>query len=279
MSNAKNRNWCGTKNNYEQGWIDAMLARPEFKYIIVGKEVAPTTGTPHAQFFMMFKNAVRFATVSDICGAGCHLEACKGSAEQNIAYCEKEGDFQEGGVRPLTSKQKGEKEKRRYEEAWDHAVNGELADIDADIRVRHYSTLKRIRMDKVAERELVDTEETMEWYWGPSGTGKSRKARTENPSAYLKMCNKWWDSYVDQDVVLIEDFDVKHAVLVHHLKIWADRYPYLAEIKGGSVKIRPKKIIVTSNYHPSSIWTDPSDLEPILRRFHVTQFHLMPGNN
>lgn len=102
---------------------------------------------------------------------------------------------------------------------------------------------------------------------------EKRKAREENPGLYLKIYNQWWDGYDHQEVVLLEDFNnKKHDVLVHHLKIWGDRYPFPAEVKGGSRTIRPEKIIVTSNYHPEEIWTESGDLDPILRRFKVTKF-------
>jgi len=67
-------------------------------------------------------------------------------------------------------------------------------------------------------------------------------------------------------------------VLCHHLKLWADRYPFQSETKGTADVIRPKKIIVTSNWHPKDIWDNDKDLQPILRRFHVTQFHRPFGN-
>ena len=88
------------------------------------------------------------------------------------------------------------------------------------------------------------------WYYGPPGTGKSRKVRQDHPDVYDKPLNKWWDAYEDQDVVVLDDFGNNHAVLGDHLKRWADHYPFTAEVKGGATTIRPKTIIVTSNYHP-----------------------------
>ncbi len=271
MATLRSRAWCFTLNNWteEEG---TTIMTSTHKYIIVGKEEGDS-GTPHLQGYVYFAQAKTMsATKKQLGVTRLHLEAAKGNVLQNVAYCSKDGDFLEQGERPLTSEEKGRKEKRRYEDAWDNAKEGKLEDIDADIRVRHYSTLKKIKMDTIIERPLEDTEVKHDWYYGDTGTGKSRKARTDWPDAYLKMCNKWWDGYSDHDTVIIEDFDIKHSVLIHHLKIWGDRYPFPAEIKGGTFKIRPKRIIVTSNYHPEEIWSTASDLGPILRRFSVTHF-------
>ena len=201
-----------------------------------------------------------------------HWEPQRGTPQEASDYCKKEGDFYECGNIPMSQEKKGEANAERWEAARQAVREGRIADIPADI-VIHLSKLEyAVSREQLAERSLADTEEPMLWYYGASGTGKSRKARTDNPTAYLKMCNKWWDGYNGQEVVIIEDFDIEHHVLCHHLKIWADRYRFPAEVKGGKIDIRPKQIIVTSNYHPRDIWTDARDLDPILRRFQIVHF-------
>lgn len=114
-----------------------------------------------------------------------------------------------------------------------------------------------------------------EWYWGKSGRGKTHAAIEDFPNAYRKVCNnKWFDGYRpdEQQYILLDDLDKSHAYMGFHLKIWGDRYAFVAEIKGASLCIRPLKVVVTSNYHPRDIWSDDTTLEPILRRFQITQF-------
>nr|WQA30145.1 MAG: rep protein [Cressdnaviricota sp.] len=112
-----------------------------------------------------------------------------------------------------------------------------------------------------------DLKEKNIWVWGPPGTGKSRWAHQLPGTKYMKLSNKWWDGYNGQPIVIMEDLDLQ---LAQHLKLWADRYVFTAEVKGGHRPIRPDfNLVVTSNYHPDSCFTNPEDAAAIRRRFTI----------
>ena len=168
----------------------------------------------------------------------------------------------------MSQAKKGQVEQERWKKARAAAVAGDIDAIDDDIFIRFYRTLKEIKKDHmgdVADNDGV----TGVWIYGRAGIGKSRKAREDYPGAYLKMCNKWWDGYQGQEFVVMDDVDTKHDCLGHHLKIWADRYAFLAETKGGAIKIRPKKYVVTSQYRIDQIWTDEETIAALKRRFKI----------
>lgn len=270
------RNYTFTVNNPTESDVASLEAIP-CKYIVYGQETGES-GTPHKQGTVVFKSAKTLSAAIKALPKRAHVEVCK-FIHKSIEYCKKDGDFVERGTPPKNQEEKGKMEQERWANFISLAEQDRLDEIDPKDRVKHYRAAEYFRSEGAKKRKLDDTEERMEWYYGPSGTGKSRKARTENPAAYLKMCNKWWDGYADEDCVIIEDFDKKHDVLAHHMKIWGDRYDFLAEHKGGAKRIRPKKIIVTSNYHPKDIWTEVADLEPILRRFKCVHFASLTRTN
>lgn len=165
---------------------------------------------------------------------------------------------------------------RASKEDWESvrtlAKTGKLDEIPAEIYVKHYHTLKAIAKDNLKTVPRKEPRQAF-WYWGETGLGKSRKANEEYPNAYKKMCNKWWDGYQGEKAVIIEDLDRRHDKLGHHLKLWADPWQtFVGEAKGGALSPDYDVLIVTSNLHIHDVFCNPSDLEPLLRRFKVVHF-------
>lgn len=144
--------------------------------------------------------------------------------------------------------------------------NGQLS-IKEYLKVKNSISVFKLCTAKFEELPNLQNQ----WIWGDSGAGKSRAARDENPDHYVKPLNKWWDGYQGESTVILDDVGKEHKFLSYFLKIWGDHYPFTGEVKGTTTKIRPAKIVVTSNYHPRDIWDDPELLKAIARRFSITQ--------
>lgn len=88
MSQVRCRGFVFTKNNYTEDDVDCLKVYGEANdncYIIFSKEVAPTTGTPHLQGYVHFKNP-RFMKPLINLGIFGHMALARGTAAQNIAY-------------------------------------------------------------------------------------------------------------------------------------------------------------------------------------------------
>lgn len=268
-SSSMSKNWCFTVNNYTE--LDEVFFK-EFKcrYMVYGREVGDNL-TPHLQGYIALDSNSRLSGVKKL-HARAHWEMAKGTAEQNRVYCTKQGQYVETGIMPISKALQGDNEKARWELARQCAQTGEFDKIDADIYMRCYSTVKRIYSESQHVPPALDGALQNEWIYGPAGTGKSTKAHTENPGAYLKGLNKWWDGYQSQSSVIVDDMDPYHKSLAQDFKQWAHHLPFPAESKGAAMTIRPKKIIVTSNYSIDQIWEDQTTREAIKRRF--KQIHI-----
>lgn len=133
---------------------------------------------------------------------------------------------------------------------------------DGDISIYSYKSIRESRMlyqlDSIKVPEYMPKE--CWWIVGSTGIGKSRYVRTNFPGKfYEKPQNKWWDGYTGQEIVLLDDFDLRGEGLGHHLKIWADCYSFTAEIKGGTVRPFLTHFIITSQYTPQQIWCQGTD--------------------
>ena len=271
------RNFTFTRNNYvNTDFEDAV----ECTYIIYGKEIGEKEGTPHLQGFVCFKNPRSHKSARDTF-IGCHVEIkyAKSTFEQAITYCKKGGDFTERGVPPMDQKEKGEASKQRAANIINLTRAGDFDGLIEQYPTfiisnpGNYEKLQNVLVKQSLRREELDGELEGVWYYGAPGVGKSKRARDEHgrTNVYVKdPSTKWWCNYRGQTVVLLDDFDRRHVKYLYQVKTWSDRYPFPAETKNGNLgDIRPEKLVVTSNYHPSDIWPDDIELAPLLRRFKI----------
>jgi len=257
------RSWCFTHSNYTDEDIN-FWQNINCRFIMYGKEVAPTTGTPHLQGFIMFEKAMRFGPLKKLFPKGVNFRACNGSPQQNIDYVSKDGELYERGERP----------KQGQRTDLDEVRNAAL-----DSGMRYVTSYYNLQQIKVAREFLTynepqrETKPLVEWFWGPSGTGKTRTAIELMPEDRWTSGKslKWWDGYDRHKNVLIDDFRGDFCTFHELLRI-LDRYEYRVECKGGSRQLLAEHIIVTSPYSPDKAY--PGLIEHVyqlLRRIDIVR--------
>lgn len=267
----ESRNWCFTLNNYDDvdlKKIDAWHQLNPAAYIIYGKETAES-GTKHLQGYIHLPKSRTMAAIKKIVPKA-HIEKCKGTPKENIEYCSKEGDVTTYGVEPKTQQEVNKDRAKRF---IDLAKAGDFKTIEEEMPsqyVQQYRTMQQIATDNMKKPDDLDAPCGV-WITGETGCGKTTAARTEYGSYFMKPANKWWDGYQNEDCVIIEDMDPNHSKLAYHIKLWTDKWSFTAEVKGGTRSLRPKKVIITSQYTIAEVFGSegPEAVAAIERRCKV----------
>lgn len=284
---ARHYRYSFTLNNYNDEDIQS-INDWDCRFLIYGKEVA-ASGTPHLQGYVEFFNNKSLSALKKY-HKGAHFEVSKGNAEQNIKYCSKgeqshdefslEGSegpnfgknaevFQKG-TPSMSQKRKGEASQDIWADIYGRLKRGKLESIADDypgIYLTQYNNLLA-HQNRLFKRPVDRIEPDNMWIFGKTGDGKSTYAQTNFPDAYIKNgTTKWWDGYSNEDTVILDDVGMRSYALVDDFKQWTGNVSCRVEMKGSSMLIRPKKVIVTSNYMPWQIWSEPNEWKPIMRRF------------
>ena len=273
-SSVQVRAWVFTINNYTPDH-ETLLQHLDCQYIVYGRETGDS-GTPHLQGYVLFRKKLARGGVSRKI-PNAYLAPRNGTHEEARNYCIKDGDFYERGEPPLSASQASSRGGAATAAKW-MAIQAAAKRGDVDWVAEHHPkeyVLYKPRLESLYAPVTapLDGELLHEWWVGPSGTGKSRALWDLYPNHFAKSINKWWDGYRHETVVAIEEWSPESSLTAQSLKRWADRYPFTGEIKGGVMqKLRPRKIIVLSNYTLEQCFPRPEDLEPLKRRFAVLHF-------
>lgn len=218
-------------------------------YLIACREKAPTTGHEHIHVYVQFPtpHALSLKKVG-----GAHIEACRGSPEQNIAYIKKEGDVIVEEGTPRLCYVPSIKEAK--------AMN---SDVLQGLGLNFYNVFQKIDAEKKKAINPADYYKKVEvyWIWGESGAGKTSYVVNDmlkkgiEKFNEVKMVGEFWHGVQeDCEVALYDDWRDNHMKPTELIN-FIDYNKHIMNVKGGSVRNNYKTIYITSLQSPEQIYT------------------------
>lgn len=257
-------------HDFENDEIDENQA----KFLIYGKEKCPKTGKFHYQGFVYFyeKCSIRKAKKYLNINKG-WFQYAFGSITQNVAYCSKDGDVKVFGEQPKQGKRKD------LIELADEIKSGLKVDeivMERPMMYHQYGrTLQKI--EDLAMRKVYRTEMTKGiWYYGKTGVGKSHKAYENfTPETHYNLINDngWWDGYVQQETVIINDY--RGWIPYDQLLTMVDKWPFNVRRRNREpIPFTSKTVIITSSLPPHEVYHNRNEndsIDQLKRRFKIIE--------
>lgn len=269
--------WVFTYNNYvsvDEPKIWFNQSDGEILFLIYEPETA-STGTKHLQGYVELKknprnkNGRSLKWMRDNVSKNVNWAPARGTLEQNIEYCSKEGNEirlgepQDDGriVRVEAANKKNKSSMDAVKKMIDEGAT------DTELWQAHFSVMSRYSKAFDAYRRSMKSRER-NWHTkllvlvGPPGTGKSAMAKriadAQGGAFWVRKPkfggNLWFDGYDGQDIVIFDEFDGSWMSFEEFLR-FADRYPLTVETKGSMVPFVARLLIVTSNKLPRDWWS------------------------
>lgn len=268
---SRKRNWVFTSFKLEVD-IQHVGDTKSIRYVCWGEEVCPTTGKKHLQGYVEFHEGVSRKRAQTLLALpGCWFGARRGTQQQAVEYSKKEGVVTEHGSPGAQGK------RTDLDSVRDHlALGGGLRDVLLDGASYQGARYAQLWLSALEAKRPVDTRPEVWWYWGPTGSGKSRAAATAAAErdggpddVYWHAGGKWWDGYDGHGVAILDDFRQEDMKFNKLLKL-LDYNPLRLEVKGGYRQFRATLVIITMPCHPDGCYAETGeDVGQLIRRIDV----------
>lgn len=276
----KTRRYCFTIHNYTKKDLKKFILLAEslenHRFICFGLEKAPDTGTEHIQGYIELNSSQRFTYLHNYFSftkkgqiLKFHIEPAKGSAEQNVKYTKKDGQYFEFGE-PI--KQGDRNDLNIIKEA--------IIDDPRNLKgvIHEYgNNYQQLRYAEALPKYYLPNRDPKNppkvfWLYGPTGVGKTKLVFDTFSDICSVSTFKWLGTdYNQNECYLLDDFREDDLPFHTILKI-TDRYPFTLEFKGSQIPLNSPYIVITSPKSIKETFRTNEDIAQLKRR--VTEIHI-----
>lgn len=263
-----------TMNNYSEQDEEHLQTLDNVAYIVYGREIGEQ-GTPHLQGCVTFLKPVRKERAKTLL-PGCHLtipdmltaarKYCKKGS--GTADCPVDPDVYEWSRNKL--KTYGQGQRSDLDSVTEYIKSGhtlkETAMEFSNQYVKFHAGIGRLT--QLCQRtEPRTAPPVVHWYYGDTGTGKTRAVVESEPSLWLAYDNlTFFNGWENQDAACFDDFRGGFCKFRELLRL-LDRYSVIVNIKHGTAEWNPYRIYVTSDRLPQVQYNkEVGDQNQLLRR-------------
>lgn len=236
---------------------------PDVRYMVVGREICPTTGTPHLQCYLQLKKKKRFNQVIEMFKSNfitdVHIERQRAKDPKKARdYCKEDGDWAEWGEFTGQGKRS---DLHTVAEGINEGTFSSISDVINQYPVtyvRNHAGIQKLWNQKKPPQKERDM--PMIFYW----VGPTRSGKTESMKTFLSQTLKipttewywakndvkdkqWWQGYHGQKVIIWDEFRGQYPIS-DMLRI-LDRNPIEVDVKGDSTPMTSSIFCFTAN-HP-----------------------------
>lgn len=261
VSSSPARRWMATV--FDTTW-DTGKCSADIKWLRGQEEVAPETGKDHFQLYFVLSRPMRMHGAKMALGSGsAHLDKCKGTHQQCLAYVTKSTSRKPGGLSFSIGEDgvAGQGSRTDHEAAVEILRDGgvkRLLDDDPVYVLKHCSKIQKFVSYEQVYRSPVQRNVQFWFVSGESGKGKTAGVLEIFSGVFQLQKTQsgyWYDGYdpTIHKVLLIDDVQPGDIKLTDLLRM-CDRWVYPVPYKGGMVNALWEMVVITSNYNWDSIF-------------------------